>query len=166
MLCVLAIIFIGVIVIMIGAIILHIPIFSLNKKEKENIKKHGLIHFTDKDNAEEILKNGFKGHYSQMGFIEKRLGKLIWFYPNTGEEKDLKKYYKTLKKTSKGKEENESFVFYILVENINDDMIKCMKKRYGYNIKKKDRAIVYKGNSLFTTKMTIKNHSFFDEKEK
>lgn len=38
MLCVLAIIFIGVIVIMIGAINLHIPIFSLNKKEKENIK--------------------------------------------------------------------------------------------------------------------------------
>lgn len=166
MLCVSAIMFVCVIGIMVAPIILHMPIFSLNEEEKKDIKKYGLIHFTDKDNAEEILKNGFQGYYSQMGFIEKQLGELIWFYPNTGKEKDLKEYYKTLTKTSKGKEEIESFGCYILVENIDGDMINCMKKRIGYKIKNKDKAIVYKGKSLFTTKMTIKKHSFFDEEEK
>lgn len=131
-------------------VFLHIPIFKLNKKDIEMIKTLGLIHFTSNENALKIKTDGFKGSVSHMGGIERLLGNLIWFYINTPDQKQKQKI---LFNTSRGKKDKKRFEVCIIVNDLNDEDIKKMRKRIGFS--KKDKAIVYKGDKFIPKKMII-----------
>lgn len=143
-------IFLLVIIFIAFIVFLHIPILPLNEKEKNLIKKQGLIHFTSYTNALKIQSEGFKGCVSHMGGVERLLGKLIWFYPNT---QDIEQKQKILLNTARGKEDRKRFEVYILVGNVDNEEIKKMRKRIGFS--KSDKAIVYKGDRFIPNKMTI-----------
>lgn len=69
----------------------HAPIFKISKDRIVQIKKYGLLHFTSKENAKTIIEtNKLIGTKSNMSFLEKRLGKMIWFYDNMPKQLECK----------------------------------------------------------------------------
>lgn len=80
----------------------HAPIFKISKDRIVQIKKYGLLHFTSKENAKTIIEtNKLIGTKSNMSFLEKRLGKMIWFYDNMPKQLECK--HNCLKKNTKHK---------------------------------------------------------------
>ncbi len=42
--------------------------------------KNGILHFTSKEIAEKIIKEGYIGTISTMNFPESIMGELVWMY--------------------------------------------------------------------------------------
>jgi hypothetical protein len=129
----------------------HLPLFKLNKDEIKEIRKKGLIHFTDKRSAAEILKDGFKGKVSEMSKLESLLGPLTWLYISGNEERIEKKHNIVLQK-KKGKDASENYGICLHIIGITDTDLSHMAVRRGLW---RDCAIVYKGEFFKSSHIEI-----------
>lgn len=122
-------------------LISHLPICKLNKSEKKTIKMYGLVHFTSQKNAENIIKSGMLiGKKSNMDFIEKKLGPLVWtFYPENIETKS-----KWLNKKAAAKKDPKCYEVCLLLKDFSDRDIDKMRKLIGF----RNQIIVFKGIEL------------------
>ncbi|MHB8064341.1 MAG: hypothetical protein ACYDG2_17205 [Ruminiclostridium sp.] len=136
----------------------HMPLSKLNKYEMKEIREKGLIHFTDKRSSVEILKDGFKGKVSDMSKLESLLGPLTWLYMSGNEETIEKKHNIVLEK-KKGKDFPENYGICLHIMGITDTDLSHMVVRRGLW---RDRAIVYKGEFLKPSHITI-NRDYIDE---
>lgn len=121
---------------------------KLNEKEKEEIKKNGLIHFTSPENAENIIKCGYlKGKKSELGKYEKLQGPLVWtFY-----SKNIDNCRKWLNEKSAGINNPERFSVCLILTDFADKDIAMMYKQSTFQ----NGIIIYKGAVL---KCTIKKY--------
>lgn len=129
----------------------HMPIFTLNKEDKQYIENYGLVHFTKKENVKDILEHGLKGSVSNMGYLERRLGKLVWTYKN---QRNLDEYIKILQKKSKAMKDKSNFEVAIILNGFSETDMANMRKRIGFN--RYDKAIVYKGEYLNPASINVK----------
>lgn len=118
--------------------LLHTPIVDLTDEMQENIRKNGVLHFTTKENAENILKIGILPN-RKRAMCKSEEG-LIWFYPN-----DESKFQDELDIIHIKRDLANCFV---KVENFSDEQLHAMHYRPS------DGAIAYRG-SLRTDTMSI-----------
>lgn len=129
----------------------HAPIFKISKDRIVQIKKYGLLHFTSKENAKTIIEtNKLIGTKSNMNFLEKRLGKMIWFYDNMPKQLECK--HNCLIKKYKAQNQKGAYDVCLLVTNLNDDHLKKFHTRKGLI---NDSPSVYFGDELNNVKITI-----------
>lgn len=85
-----------------------------------------------------------------MSFLEKRLGKMIWFYDNMPKQLECK--HNCLKKKYKAQNQKGAYDVCLLVTNLNDDHLKKFHTRKGLI---NDSPSVYFGDELNNVKITI-----------
>lgn len=130
-------------------ILSHAPIFKISKNRIEKIKYYGLLHFTSEESAKSIIKtNKLIGNKSSMSLIEKRLGKMIWFYDNMPKQLECKHDY--LIKKYKARNQKGAYDVCLLVSNFDNDSLKKFYTRKGII---KDSPSVYRGKELNNVKI-------------
>ena len=125
--------------IVVYSIISSTPIFPISSKQKTEIEKNGLLHFTDFSNYDSIVKNGLLGSKPHMGFPQTLLGETIWMYSSTC---NIEKKHDILCSTARGKKNNSRYGICIHITQIPEEYIAQMYTR------KSDNAIIYRGKRL------------------
>lgn len=129
----------------------HMPLFRLNEAEINAIYEKGLIHFTNRKSAAKILKNGFTGELSKMGWPESLLGPLTWLYISDNEDTTNCKHNILLKK-KKGKDNSDNYGICLHIMGISQADLSCMAVRRGIW---RDLAVVYKGELFKPSNISI-----------
>lgn len=119
----------------------HMPLFKLNEAEMNRICERGLIHFTSKSSSAKVLKDGFKGKISIMGWPESVLGPLTWLYIS-GNKDTINSKHNILLKKKKGKDNPDNYGICLHIMGISEADLSCMVVRRGLW---RDLAVVYKG---------------------
>ena len=123
---------------------------KLNEKEKEEIRKNGLLHYTTPENAEIIIKCGYlKGKKSELGRPETSQGPLVW----TFHSKNIDNCRNWLNEKSLGKNNPERFAVCLLLTGFSDKDLDRMYKQSTFQ----NGIIIYKGAVLKCTIKKIEN---------
>lgn len=129
----------------------HAPLFRISTSVKKYIRENGLIHFTSMECWESISKNGLKGEYSDMGFPETLLGKMVWTYQYI-DESDIEAKHKIVANKKRGKENPKRYGICIKITGISEDDLNRLYTRHGFI---RDGAIVYRGEWLKVDKVEL-----------
>lgn len=110
---------------------IHGPWFDLNKNDKRLIKVEDVLHFTSIEKAGLIKKEGLKGKCSDMGYMEKRFGNLIWFY-SFRDDDDIDKAHNILLSKKRGRENPNNFQVCLRIYPISEEEQKHLSKCVGF----------------------------------
>lgn len=126
-------------IVYLGMTIWHDPRKQLSDEQKQRIKTKGIVHFTDRESAENIILDGLiKGNSSKMSRKEESHGPMIWFYSYGGSQ-HLEDKHNILIKKEKARIKPDSYDVCIHITGISDEDIN--KFYYG----RSDEAYVYYG---------------------
>ena len=133
------------------AYLIHGPWIHISKKQKADIQKNGLYHFTSPSVLHLIQKNGLKGGPSHMRGPELLLGNLVWTYQTT-DPRGINGLHETLCKKKRCMDDPSKCAVCLKLTNLTDTELKRLNQRRGFD---GDRAVVYLGDFLKPAKIEV-----------
>ncbi len=122
------------------SVIFHTPKDKLNEWEIKQIKQNGLIHFCNKKNVDNIIKEGVKGGLKAP--MMKSEENFTWYYIN------IKENFEINKNNVLNKGVREEYDMYVIIKQLTDEQINRLRIRREF-----DGAVIYPG-TLKTYDMT------------
>lgn len=133
------------------AYLIHGPWFRISKKQKADIQKNGLYHFTRLSALPLIQENGLKGNPSDMRGPELALGNLVWTYQTT-DPRGINGLHETLLKKKRCMDDPSKCAVCLKLSNLTEAELERLNQRKGFS---GDRAVVYRGNFLKPAKIEV-----------
>lgn len=117
----------------------HLPNSKLNEHDIKMITQNGLIHFTEENSIQGIIKDGLTGNVSKMSKLESMYGKIVWFYIYDPQENQ--KHLELIKT----KHNKSNYNCGIVLEKFGEYEFEKMRIRKGFG---RDMAVIYKTDRI------------------